>query len=253
MKKNLRLFVGLALLSALSLSMSALPPAYMKLGDIKGEVSLAGHEGTIEIQRWSLGATNPTSCSKGPFKFSVRGTPSAELTRLCQSRRPVGTVVVDIDGVKHSFENASFESCQSGNGSIPTDQFSLNFAKCTFHGGVRVASGDLTGDSAQPNARLVGLPGGPLDIRLGSLKVDAARSSAVVSLGKLGRVEVLPAPGTSLPELAIELTDGTTWRFYEVKLQDVLVSGYSVSASGGTQLTLNFTKIVGPASGYPLR
>jgi type VI protein secretion system component Hcp len=265
----------LAACTAARLSLSALPPVYMDFGTIKGEAkaSSEGHKDAIQIESWSFGASNPaagnrvqgnrigtdaTGCTTGPLKFAVRGAAAEDVKKLCQSRVPLPAVTVDIDGVKHRLENASFTSCQSGDGTVPTDQFSLNFAKCTYHrGGVHVAAGDVNGDGAhEANARISGLKQAPVSVRLENLKFSPGGKSATMTLTKVGAgtLALASTNSTPLPQVVLELSNGTKWTFLEVTLTDLLISSATGGGSHATeQYTLNFARVEGPASGFAAR
>jgi len=261
MKTNLRRFVLLTTICLTALAMNALPPVYMKFDDIKGEAkptSKEGHKDAIHIESFSFGASNPssTACATGPVKFTVRGADADSVKKLCQSRMPLGSITVDIDGVQHRFENASFASCQSGDGMVPTDQFTLNYARCTYHrGGVNVAAGDVNGDGAtQANARLSGLLTGPMPVHVERLTLNG--TSATVSLTKVGpgTLVLSSANNAPLPQVVLELTNGTRWTFYKVVMKDTLVS--SATARGSSpmqQFSLNYERVEGPATGYSAR
>lgn len=256
MKSNLPRFAVLITLCLTALATYALPPVYMKFEGIKGET--AAHKETIEIQSWSLGASNPTSCATGPVKFSVRGAGAESVKKLCQSHVPLGSIIVDVDGVKHRFENASFAACQSGDGMVPTDQFTLNYARCSYHrGGVNVAVGDVNGDgAAQPNARLTGLMTGPVPVRLEKLTLNPDGTSATVSLTKAGpgTLVLSSSNNTPLPQLVLELTNGTKWTFFKVVMRDALISSATARSARPTEeFTMNFTKVEGPATGFSAR
>ena len=274
MKTNLHRFALLTTVCLTALAMNALPPVYMKFDDIKGEAkptSKEGHKDAIQIESWSFGASNPssgnrvqgnfigtnaTACATGPLKFTVRGAEADSVKKLCQSRTPLGSITVDIDGVPHRFENASFASCQNGDGMVPTDQFTLNYARCTYHrGGVNVAAGDVNGDgAAQANARLSGLLTGPVPVHVERLTLNG--TSATVSLTKVGpgTLVLSSANNAPLPQLVLELTNGTRWTFYRVVMKDILVS--SATARGSSpmqQFSLNYERVEGPATGYSAR
>ena len=273
MKKNQLRLAVLTTLMLTSISMSALPPVYMDYGDIKGESAAKDkHKDTIQIESWSLGASNSASgnrvqgnrigtdaagCATGPFKFVIRGAAAEDMKKLCQSRVPLGNVTVDIDGVKHRFENASFASCQSGDGSAPTDQFSLNYAKCTYHrGGVHVATGDVNGDGAtQANARLIGVGASPIPVQLESLTLNPDGTTGTLSLTKVGAGTLtLAASNTPLPQVVLELSNGTKWTFTRFILANVVVtSATNRSGRPMEQLSLHYEKVVGPAAGYTRR
>jgi len=255
MKTNLRYFAVLTALCLTALATYALPPVYIKFDGIKGETSSA-HKETIEIQSWSLGASNPTSCATGPVKFSVRGADAESVKKLCQSHVPLGTITVDVDGVKHRFENASFAGCQSGDGMVPTDQFTLNYSRCSYHrGGVNVALGDVNGDGAtQANARLSGLITGPVPVHVERLTLNG--TSATVSLTKVGpgTLVLSSANNAPLPQVVLELTNGTKWTFFKVVMKDILVSSATTRGSSPMQqFSLNYERVEGPATGFSAR
>jgi type VI protein secretion system component Hcp len=266
------------LVAMAALSMSARPPIYMKYEGIKGQATPTAddsHKETIEIASWSFGASNPTAtggnrvqgntagtdpagCTTGPFKFTLRGPIPSSLAALCQTRGPVNNVVLDVNGVKHQFQNATLSSCQTGPGASPTDHFTLNYSKCSYHGGARVAVGDVNGDgaAARPNARLIGLPSGPVPVSLQSLKFNPAGSSATMSLTKVGAgtLALAGANATPLPKLELVLSNGQKWTFLEVKLENVFVSSATGQSSIPTdQFSLNFAKVEGSMAGYGAR
>lgn len=267
MKNHLYRVVVLVAFGLTTLAASAWP-TFIQLDGIRGETkSKDKHKDEIHIESYSFGGSQTSSgnrvqgnligtdaagCTTGPFKFTVRGAVAEEVKKLCQSRARVGNVAVDLDGVKHRFENASFASCQSGDGSVPTDQFTLNFEKCAFHrGGVRVASGDVNGDSfpefhggifvgaaTQSNARLIGLSTGAVPIHLESLKRNPGGRSASVSLAKVGPgTLILSGSAPPLPQVVLELTNGSQWTFTGVTFSNIVSSGATV------RMSLNFTKI----------
>jgi type VI protein secretion system component Hcp len=270
MKTNLLQLTAVAVAAFTSLTASALPPIYMDFEGLPGIKLTEGKKGKeIEIQSWSLGATNSSSggnrvqgnrigtdaAETGPFKFSVKGTPSTELRKVCASRQPLGNVMVDIDGAKHHFQNATFTSCQSGDGSIPTDQFSLNFSRCAFHGGVSVAAGDVNArSSVQPNGRLIGLPSGPLPVHVESLTLNGTGATLKLTKMGAGTLVLSGANAAPLPKLELVLTNGPKWTFYKITMTDLIVSSATGQSAPPTdQFSLNFATMEGPPSGYPAR
>ena len=247
MKTNLRYFAVFTALCLTALATYALPPVYMKFDGIKGETSSA-HKETIEIQSWSLGASNPTACATGPVKFSVRGADAESVKKLCQSHMPLGSITVDVNGVKHRFENASFTTCQSGDGMVPTDQFTLNYARCSYHrGGISVAVGDVNGDGA-PNARLIGLLTGPVPVHVERLTLNG--TSATVSLTKSGpgTLVLSSANNAPLPQVVLEMNNGAKWTFTRVTFGDLVISSATTQ-----QFNMSFTKVEGPPAGFSAR
>jgi type VI secretion system secreted protein Hcp len=127
-------------------------PAYMKLGDIKGEATDTDHKDWIIIESWSWGESNagvvgvPTS-EKANFqdltvtKRIDKATP--KLMLACASGQQVtsGTLVfttrapgaADDTYLRYELKDVLVSSFQHGggaaDGSLPTESISLNFSK----------------------------------------------------------------------------------------------------------------------------
>jgi type VI secretion system secreted protein Hcp len=122
----------------------------LKVGDIKGESTVVGHEGEIEILSWSWGASNPATVATGTglsagrvsitdltlmkaldsatpklFELVTRGThaPKAVLTARKEGDRP-------FDYLRITLEDVLVTSLQlSASSERPSESVSLSFAK----------------------------------------------------------------------------------------------------------------------------
>jgi hypothetical protein len=120
-----------------------------------------------------------------------------------------------------------------------------------------VAAGDVNGDGAfRANARILGLRSVAIPVHLESLKLNPNGTSATVSLTKAGTgtLVLTGANNAPLPQIVVELDNGTKWTFTRVILENVIVS----SATGHNalpmeQISLNYAKVEGPATGFTAR
>ena len=128
--------------------------AFMKLGDIKGESQVEGHEGAIDIESWSWGETNTGTAGHGGgagsgkvlpqdlniIKATDRGSPlimqagaEGEVFRTAVLIMTRDSSEGQQDYLIITMENVMVSSYQingSGDdGSIPTESVSLNFQK----------------------------------------------------------------------------------------------------------------------------
>jgi hypothetical protein len=219
-------------------------------------------------------------------------TTKEPVERLCASSAAVPTVVVDADGDRHELRNVVFSRCQAvggetkfsftfagctthgttapdhtvGGGTLAAPQ-SGSAAKTYDHstGGGTIAnaapgtaadptkySHSLGGGSYATNAKLTGATSAPVAVQVESLTLNG--TGATLTLVKEGRgddvILILP---TTLPSLVVELTTGQKWTFYEVKLENIMISSATARAAGArpTQaMSLNFTKVDGPRTGF---
>jgi type VI secretion system secreted protein Hcp len=72
-------FAFIALVLALAAPARA-DSVFLKLGDIRGESTAAGHAGEIDVQAWSWGATNPATVATGSTGVSTGKVSVADLT-----------------------------------------------------------------------------------------------------------------------------------------------------------------------------
>jgi type VI secretion system secreted protein Hcp len=134
-----------------------MPSDYLlEIDGIKGESKDSKHAGTIEIESFSWGATNPGSFSAGTgggtgkvsfqdFHFTTRVNKATPLLfKACATGQHVKKAVLFVrkgggdpqDFYKVTLEDILVSSCQSagseGSNALPVDQFSLNYAKIEF-------------------------------------------------------------------------------------------------------------------------
>ncbi|SRR6266496_142869 len=142
---------------------------FLKIDGIKGESTDAKHKGEVEIESFSWGATNSGSFSQAPgagggtgkvsfqdFHFTkMADTSSADLLYACASGKHIKQADLTVrkagenqqEYYKIKLSDVLVSSYQSGgsggNNLIPTDQFSLNFAKVEFSFAPQDAKGNL--------------------------------------------------------------------------------------------------------------
>ena len=143
----------------------------LEIDGIKGESSDSKHKDTIEIESFSWGATNAGSHASGggggagkvvfqDLHFTTHVNKSSPLLMLaCATGQHIKKAVLFVrkqGGDQQEFYTVTLEdilvsSYQSGGhaggGSVPTDQFALNFTKIKYEYKPQKADGSL--DSAQ--------------------------------------------------------------------------------------------------------
>lgn len=136
-----------------------MPSDYLLVIDgIKGEAQDAKHKESIEIESFSFGVTHPGSMIRGTggstgrstfqdFHFTTKANKSSpNLLLACATGKHIGKATLHVrkatgdggqleyykvtleDGLVSSYQTGGHE----GGDSIPTDQFSINFAKIEF-------------------------------------------------------------------------------------------------------------------------
>jgi len=139
-------------------------PAFMKLGDIKGEATDADYRDTIEIQSFSLGASNPaTATGGGRVSFSdlslvkkldasspllylnaakgqVIPTATLHLTRSTEGGQEEYYMITMTDVLVTSVQSGG---SAGGSGPLPTESISLNYTKIEFTYWPQSATGGL--------------------------------------------------------------------------------------------------------------
>jgi type VI secretion system secreted protein Hcp len=128
----------------------------LEIDGIKGESKVKGHTEQIEIDSFSWGATNSGSFSAGTgggtgvvsfqdMHFTTKVNKASPILMLsCATGKHIGKAVLHVRKAggeqetyyKITMNDVLISSYQSGDAaggdSIPTDQFSLNFAKVKF-------------------------------------------------------------------------------------------------------------------------
>jgi len=231
---------------------------YMKVEGIKGRVTAAGHEGWIELGSVQLADGTPLRAAEMGrvlvTSYSISGQGGDGF--VCQPNRPLGDVLVDIDGKRHVLRNARFAECPTLRNGVSTSVLAFGGS---FRGGVKVAAGDVSGDGAtQPNARLIGLGAAPIPIRLERLKLNPNGTSATMSLTKIGPGTLTltaTSPTSMLPKVVLELTNGTKWTFSQVTFTYTVNNTSSADSDSlpTETISMNYAKAEGPAAGYTAR
>ncbi len=146
------LLFGTVLTAGLLAATNLPAPAYMKLGDIKGEATTAGREDTMEIYGFNFEAAlevDPTSGQSGPAKLIKFGVAKDvdKATPLLIGGLVTGTTYADASieftksvgsageqtYLKYELKNVLISSYSSSGGgssqgdSVPVDSLSLNF------------------------------------------------------------------------------------------------------------------------------
>jgi type VI secretion system secreted protein Hcp len=147
-----------------------MPADYLlEIDGIKGESHDSKHKDTIEVSSFSWGATNAGSFSAGAgggagkvhfndiqFTTSVNKS-SPLLMKACATGQHIKKAVLFVrkaGGDQHDYYKLTLEDLMvssymsgghEGGNSLPTDQFSLNFAKIDFQYCPQKADGSLEG------------------------------------------------------------------------------------------------------------
>jgi hypothetical protein len=178
---------------------------------------------TIEIQSWSLGASNPTSntykgqtyVNQGVLNFNATSVPASTM-RLCQSHGTLPSLMIESDGQRREFKNVVFQECPAaGSGT-----FTLTFNGQTTGGMATSAPTTL----AVPNATIVGLTRSTSQINLKQISI--ATNSATLYVGSAnGGVWKTTNGGQTFPSIDIIGKGGTKITFTKVSFGDLVISG----------------------------
>jgi|GEM_PF-1039750 len=276
MKRNV-FVLSLTLLFA-ALPMFAAFDAFLKIDSIPGESSAPGHQGWIEIESWSWGATSGAGagkCTVHDFHFMHkvdRSSPALAQAALTGLLLPA--VTVEAGGERHLLQNVMVKSVQNVNGnSGPAQAIALSFAKCATHetgqGPLPAKKATLEGltvkgytvKAESPNGML-GLGGGSGDpVALQDLHFNGP-NQAVIAIRKAGEgtqgilIALLRASQTKshIPQVTLKAkkAGGAQQQYYEIKMEDVLVSSYQTGGGGAgfDQITLDFATLTGPMTGF---
>jgi type VI secretion system secreted protein Hcp len=275
MKRKVFVLSLMILLGALPM-FAAQYDAYMKIEGVDGESSAAGHQGWIDIESFSWGATPSAAgagkCSVHDFHFTKKtDRASAGLAHAALIGLLIPAVTVELNGERHMLQNVTVKSVQNVNGdSGPGQAVALNFTRCATHEmNAGIAPGKKI-DTAQVKAE-IGVKGeanGTLALGRGAADAIALQdfhfngaNQAVLTCRKAGGgsnailIGLLRASQTQghIPELQLKAKKGNSPEYYVVKMTDVLVSSYQAGPGGGPsfdQITLNFAKLDGPMAPF---
>jgi hypothetical protein len=178
---------------------------------------------TIEIQSWSLGASNPTSAgyaghthvNQGVLNFNATSVPASTM-RLCQSHGTLPSLRIESDGQTREFKSVVFQECPAGG----SGTFTLTFNGQTTGGIAAAAPAALE----TPNATIVGLTRASAQINL--KRITLATSSATLYVGSAnGGVWKTTNGGQTFPSIDIIGKGGTKITFTKVSFGDLVISG----------------------------
>jgi type VI protein secretion system component Hcp len=200
-----------------------------------------------------ISITGDIDCASGRLQFQASGATAAALTRMCQSRTTIPNLVIvkvgasgRATGQQQTLQNVTFTGCPTGDSSRPTEAFSLNFTTC---GTARAIKREIRNSGILKPLQGTGTP-----VEVESLVING--KSATLRLTRGGAAFVAANdPKKPIPVLNLKMADGQEWSFYEVKMEDLLIS--SATAAGSDRpmesLSINFTKISGPAAGIQVK
>lgn len=265
-------------LFVIGLPLFAAYDAFLKIDTIPGESTSPGHQGWIDVESFSWGAspaqaareaaTSPR-CSLHSLTFTKRiDKASPMLSQAALNGNLLPAVTVELNGERHMLQNVMVKSVQNVNGvNGPGQAVTLNFTKCATHemavgldpmkkanlaGGV-IIKGDSNGTLAlgrglnEPIALQDLHFNGPNQAVLTCRKAGGSNS---ILIGLLRA----SANGQHFPEVTVQArkAGGTQQEFLTIKLTDVLVSSYQSGGAGAgfDQITLNFGKLDGPMAPF---
>jgi type VI protein secretion system component Hcp len=195
------------------------------------------HKETIEIQSWSLGASNPTSAAgqtnvnAGVLNFTAATVP-ASVGRLCASHATLPTMTIESDGQRREFRNVAFKDCPAG---AAGGTFTLTFNGQTT--GAATASLAGPANLEIPNVTIEGFTRMKCQNNLKQLALGVQTATIYVGTANGGVWKTTdggtPAPGTKFPSVDIISKGGTRVSFLKVELKDVMVTSWQTSAAGG--------------------
>jgi type VI protein secretion system component Hcp len=279
MRNTLRIITTAAILTLTTLPLSA--AIYMKIEGIKGNVTAEGHRDWIELEsvqfmvpsegNATLKQATLTCRKSGTIEATARIPPQvkAVLAGPNSARTVLPEVIVEVNGQTHSLRNATVVSAQPmGDGM----KLVLNFAQCATHaapdhklGGGNLAAPPassaaktydhtLGGGSLATNVKLIGAGATPVAIQLESLTING--TGARVAFAKELTGTLILSSHQKLPTLVVEMSNGQKWTFYEVVMEDVLISSATNDPKGSRptdSFSINFSRVEGPATGFQAR
>jgi hypothetical protein len=230
--------------------------AYIKFDGVDGESTAAGHEKWIELGSLQyLDGTPATGMlSSGRVRVSSSSGVNA-LVQLCQSRRPLGNVQLDLHGTRQVLQNVRFVECPVVRGGVAT--FVLEHGDPSRKG-QKTAGYDLKVNKAavhesstaqRGNTTMTGLGRMPwsLDIRRASLAGNVATialKAGTVTQALGAALMEASAKGTVIPVLTLE-SAGQKWSF-----TNVLFSSVQYSQTQDTVVSFQFQSMNGSAAAF---
>lgn len=261
--KGLKAFVFIAAV-ALTAPLFGAVDAFLKIDGIKGESQDSKHAGWIEVMSFSWsnqGATTAAartnaapSCASNEAKFSFKGAAGPQLMKAAVAHQPLQGVVIDFRGQTHVLQNAFVSSCQNnlmGDGSVTN--CTLNFTRCTTHGGGANAASVL----GRPAA--VAAWSGPGDVNNAQLEIDGnSKRFHLVGLHFAGNQGTIILQGNGdggffrqafqSKKKSGKVTVKTEYVTFTFK--ELSVTYVQRGSDGRDTFTLNFASADGPPAGF---
>lgn len=262
--RSIKAVLTIALLS-LTLPAFGASDYLLQLEGIPGESKKEVHKDWIEISSVQFAGGSCTLAGARVERIRhVEITASkmpAGLVQACQSQKRFASVPIEGNGQRHVLENVTLTSRPAATAGPAT--FRLAFSHCATHDAwpQKVEIGALKAGVAKKNGMLVGLTPTPTTVWVESLIFDESTADdahykkATLFVRKSGDSGVALVPSRqNVPILTLELSNGQKWTFMEVTLENVMISSATAQRSSGDRpmesLSLNFTKVTGPAAGF---
>lgn len=229
--------------------------AYIKFDGVDGESTAAGHEKWIELGSLQYADGTPVTgmLSQGRVRLSTSSSVAA-LVALCQSQRPLGNVLLDMDGRRQVLQNARFVECPVMRGDVATfvlqhGDTSRDAPKAGWDVKANKAGVHESSTAQRGNTTMTGLGRMPwsLDIRrvslAGNVATIALKAGTVTQALGAALMEA-SAKGTVIPVLTLE-SAGQKWAF-----TNVLFSSVQYSQTQDTVVTFQFQSMNGSAAAF---
>ena len=271
---------GKVVVATAVLLLCALPlfaPIYMKIDAIPGESHDAAHQGWIDVESFSWGATQAAArtagqgCSLHSLTFTKRlDKASPMLAQAALTGQPIPNLTLEVNGERHMLQNASIKSVQNINGNVPMQQVSINFTKCATHemgAGLEpnkkasVGGGILIKQYGNAYLTLTGRGAGPGDaVALQDLHFngpnqavltvrDAGGGTNGILIGLLRASQAHQKVGTLT--LKAKKPGSQQEEYMTYTMSDVMISSYQSGGSTGFDvITLNFGHLDGSMAPY---
>jgi hypothetical protein len=240
------------------LLMSALPmfgAAYIKFDGVDGESKAAGHEKWIELNSLQNDDGTPVAgtLSQGRVRLTTSFGILVKLDHLCQSKRPLGEVLIDVDGKRHTLRNARFAECPTRRGDLATAVLEVSTVS-TDAWPQKVEIGALKAGvqstaAVQGNATITRLGRTPLSMNIRRATLDGKVATIYLKAGTvsdaLGKaVFEATAKGTYFPVIGIE-SAGQQWSFTKV-----LFTNVSLQPAQDATVSFQFETMNGSAAAF---
>jgi hypothetical protein len=243
-------------LCAIALAVLAVPmfaAGYIKFDGVDGEAKAAGHDKWIELNsvQFAEGACTPATRAGAARHASIELVDApAALLDACATQKRFASVVVDIDGRRHTLQNVTLAQCPTptatklGKGARVVIR--IDFATCSdpsaASGHVKVFDG-ATG-------QLIGMTPTPMDVKILKTTLRGKTATATFVRGTyqdyLGRQPSSSAARVSkIESLTIKQTNTNA----KISFTNAVITGFADGPEGPT-LTFEFESMTGSPADY---